>query len=81
MSIKRGEIYFCVLDPVIGKEIAKTRPMRLAKSSPRKRSTSIGLHTPSERWPNTATIPVKPAKLTNISAIIVNTSEHSNIDT
>ena len=26
MSIKRGEIYLCVLDPIIGKEIAKTRP-------------------------------------------------------
>jgi len=26
MNIKRGEIYFCALDPVIGKEIAKTRP-------------------------------------------------------
>ncbi len=27
MSIKRGEIYLCALDPVIGKEIAKTRPV------------------------------------------------------
>ena len=26
MSIKRGEIYLCALDPIIGKEIAKTRP-------------------------------------------------------
>lgn len=27
MSIKRGEIHVAVLDPVIGREIAKTRPV------------------------------------------------------
>jgi len=27
MSIKRGETYLAALDPVIGKEIAKTRPV------------------------------------------------------
>jgi len=27
MNIKRGEIYLACLDPVIGKEIAKTRPV------------------------------------------------------
>lgn len=27
MSIKRGEIYFASLDPVVGKEISKTRPV------------------------------------------------------
>jgi len=27
MSIKRGDIYLAVLDPVVGKEIAKTRPV------------------------------------------------------
>ncbi len=27
MNIKRGEIYFCALDPVLGREIAKTRPV------------------------------------------------------
>ena len=27
MNIKRGEIYLAVLDPVIGREIAKTRPV------------------------------------------------------
>ncbi|MBA7680785.1 Endoribonuclease MazF9 [subsurface metagenome] len=26
MNIKQGEIYLCALDPVVGKEIAKTRP-------------------------------------------------------
>ncbi len=26
MNIKRGQIYLCALDPVIGKEIAETRP-------------------------------------------------------
>ena len=26
MNIKRGEIYLCALDPIVGKEIAKTRP-------------------------------------------------------
>lgn len=27
MNIKRGEIYLAVLDPVVGNEIAKTRPV------------------------------------------------------
>ena len=27
MNIKRGEIYLAALDPVVGKEIAKTRPV------------------------------------------------------
>ena len=27
MSIRRGEIYLAVLDPVVGKEISKTRPV------------------------------------------------------
>ena len=27
MNIKRGEIYFAALDPIIGKEISKTRPV------------------------------------------------------
>ena len=27
MNIKRGEVYLACLDPVIGKEIAKTRPV------------------------------------------------------
>jgi len=27
MNIKRGEIYLTVLDPVVGKEISKTRPV------------------------------------------------------
>ena len=27
MNIKRGEIYLAVLDPVMGKEISKTRPV------------------------------------------------------
>lgn len=27
MSIKRGDIYLAALDPVVGKEIAKTRPV------------------------------------------------------
>ena len=27
MSIKRGEIYLAALDPVVGKEISKTRPV------------------------------------------------------
>ncbi len=27
MNIKRGEIYLAVLDPVVGKEISKTRPV------------------------------------------------------
>ena len=27
MNIKRGEIYLAVLDPVVGSEIAKTRPV------------------------------------------------------
>lgn len=27
MNIKRGEIYFAALDPVLGKEISKTRPV------------------------------------------------------
>lgn len=26
MNIKRGEIYLAILDPVVGKEISKTRP-------------------------------------------------------
>jgi mRNA interferase MazF len=27
MNIKRGEIYFAALDPVIGRELSKTRPV------------------------------------------------------
>ena len=27
MNIKRGEIYFATLDPVVGREISKTRPV------------------------------------------------------
>ncbi|MDR4503341.1 MAG: type II toxin-antitoxin system PemK/MazF family toxin [Candidatus Scalindua sp.] len=27
MNIKRGEIYLAILDPVVGKEISKTRPV------------------------------------------------------
>jgi len=27
MSIKRGEIYLAALDPVVGREISKTRPV------------------------------------------------------
>jgi len=27
MNIKRGEVYLAVLDPVVGKEISKTRPV------------------------------------------------------
>ena len=27
MNIKRGEIYLAALDPVVGKEISKTRPV------------------------------------------------------
>ena len=27
MNIRRGKIYFAVLDPVVGKEISKTRPV------------------------------------------------------
>lgn len=33
MSIKRGEIYLCALDPVIGKEIAKTRPVVIVSNN------------------------------------------------
>ena len=33
MSIKRGEIYLCALDPVIGKEIAKTRPVIIVSNN------------------------------------------------
>jgi mRNA interferase MazF len=33
MNIKRGEIYFCALDPVTGKEIAKTRPVVIVSNN------------------------------------------------
>jgi mRNA interferase MazF len=32
MNIKRGEIYLAVLDPVVGKEIAKTRPVLIVSN-------------------------------------------------
>jgi len=33
MNIKRGEIYLAVLDPVLGKEIAKTRPVVIVSNN------------------------------------------------
>jgi mRNA interferase MazF len=32
MNIKRGEIYLAALDPVIGREIAKTRPVLIVSN-------------------------------------------------
>lgn len=32
MNIKRGEIYLAVLDPVLGKEISKTRPVLIVSN-------------------------------------------------
>ena len=33
MSIKRGDIYLAALDPVIGREIAKTRPVIIVSNN------------------------------------------------
>lgn len=33
MNIKRGEIYFAALDPVLGKEISKTRPVVIVSNN------------------------------------------------
>lgn len=33
MNIKRGEIYLAALDPVLGKEIAKTRPVVIVSNN------------------------------------------------
>ncbi len=32
MNIKRGKIYLAVLDPVVGKEISKTRPVAIVSN-------------------------------------------------
>ena len=32
MSIKRGEIYLAALDPVVGREISKTRPVAVVSN-------------------------------------------------
>ena len=32
MNIKRGEIYLAALDPVVGKEISKTRPVAIVSN-------------------------------------------------
>ena len=32
MNIKRGEIYLAALDPVMGREIAKTRPVAVVSN-------------------------------------------------
>jgi len=36
MNIRRGEIYVAALDPVIGKEISKTRPVAVVSNDLRK---------------------------------------------
>lgn len=33
MSIKRGDIYLATLDPVVGREIAKTRPVMVVSNN------------------------------------------------
>jgi mRNA interferase MazF len=37
MIIKRGEIYLAALDPVVGREIAKTRPVVVVSNNPNNR--------------------------------------------
>jgi mRNA interferase MazF len=34
MTIKRGEVYIAALDPVVGKEISKTRPVVVVSNEP-----------------------------------------------